>query len=148
MITVRDGLLDLFLELTGVGSAIALACGRVIGELRQLGVTKVSTPHRRTKTCLAIYQSPQVHSTNARKRKLDITRNLVGQTEETLLCFTLVGEEHLDARLNAHESQGDAGPFSSVARTKGIGWGVPPSSGGMLAAGVVCVGVTVVNQES
>ena len=126
---MRNGLLDLFLEHTSVGPAIALARGRVIGKLRQISATKVSTPHRGIKTCLAIYQGAQVHSTNARKRKLVITRNLVGQTEETLLCFTFVGEEHVDTRLNAPKSHGHAYPFCSVARPQGIGWGFPPTSG-------------------
>ena len=46
----------------------------------------------------------------------------------------------------ARESHGDACPFSCDAKPQGIGWGVPFYSGGMLAAGEVCVVVTVVNQ--
>jgi len=125
-----------------------LLLSHVVWELRQLGVTKVSTPHCGTKTCLAIYQSLQTHcSMSVRKQRLDIIANFVGQKKETLLCFTLIGEEHVDAFLDVPETHGDAYHFCSVARVERSGWRIPPSSGAMLATGEVCAGVTVVDQD-
>ena len=49
---------------------------------------------------LARYLSPQTQvSVNARKRMLDIMAEGWDQKEGGLLCFTLTGEEHMDALL-------------------------------------------------
>ena len=48
MVEVVNGAIDLYAEYRGVGPAIARPADLMLGELRQLGATKVTTSRRRT----------------------------------------------------------------------------------------------------
>jgi len=56
IVDVRDGLTDLFVERRGVGPSLKMCCGGVLGELRQLGATKVHIPRKREPVlCFPLY---------------------------------------------------------------------------------------------
>ena len=88
----------------------------MLGELRQLGATKVSTPHCGTKPCLAMNQLFRVHLMLVSDEWKDAMELLVVQSEESLLCFTLMGEQHVDDPLIACKNHGDAHSLGIVAR--------------------------------
>ena len=98
----------LFVEHRGAGSAIMLTRGTVLRELRQLGATKAhcaSRPYNAmyhcSNRCLFLMSAKQVCG--------DIMEDLVSDLKESLLCFTLMGEECLDLPLgHCKRSHGDA----------------------------------------
>jgi len=56
IVDVRDGLTDLFVEHQGVGPSLRVCCGEVLGQLRQLGATKVHIPQKcEPVPCFALY---------------------------------------------------------------------------------------------
>ena len=66
VVNVRDGLTDLYVEYQGMGPALKLPCGQVLGVLRQLAATKVHThTGRESGLCLALYSigAPAVATT-------------------------------------------------------------------------------------
>ena len=63
MVEVANGPIDLYVEHRCAGPAIALPAGMMLGELRQLGATKVTTSHKRTDLCHTIYQICRKHLT-------------------------------------------------------------------------------------
>ena len=73
---------------------------------------------------------------------------LVGESEESLLCFTLTGEEHVDTPLATRKTLGDAHILCRLASLHRAGYASHWHSECMLTAGVVCSGVTVVGQDS
>ena len=112
-----------------------------------LSATQVSTSHRGATPCLAVFKLYRKHSTGVSDVRI-ITKVLVGQPAESLLCFTLTGEEHVDGSRVAPKKHGDDHSFSNDARLQSRSkWRVPFSSESMLKAGVVYAGVTVVGDD-
>ena len=97
----------------------------MLNELRQIGATKVNTPHCGTKPCIAMYQLFRNHQTHVSDERNDVIELLVGQSEWCLLCFTLTGEEHVDDPLGDCKNHGYACSFGSVARQQICKWGIP-----------------------
>ena len=96
MVNVVDGIADLYVEHRGAGSALKLPCSLMIGKLRQLGATEVTTPHKRTDLCHIIYQICGKHLTSASTA----TRCKTGMVERAnRLCFTLAAVRREDLNM-------------------------------------------------
>ena len=72
---------------------------------------------------------------------------LVGESEESLLCFTLTGEAHVDSLPATCKTHGDARLLGRLASPQRAGGMSHWASEGMLTAGVVCSGMTVEKRD-
>ena len=77
---------------------------------------------------------------------LDTTEYLVGESDESLLCFTLTGEEHVGAP-SATRKLHEARFLGRYSRLQSTGPMSHCALEDILTAGVVCSGVNVVGQD-
>ena len=91
MVEVVDGTLDLYVEHRGAGPAKVWPADLVLGELRQLGSTKVTTMRRSTDLSLAMFLLDDCDRPLAGSRlHPGETAGSVGKANP--LSFTLAGE--------------------------------------------------------
>ena len=133
MVEVANGAVDLYVEHRGACQASELPTDLMLGELRQLGATKVTTSHRRTDLCHTIYQICGKHLTSASTVMRSKT-DTVGRA--TPLCFTLAGERGEDVSLPIPSTTECAYSLKAVVRAETLNKGVEqlPSCGNCMVA--------------
>ena len=114
LVNVVNGTTDLYVEHRGAGPAIQLPRDLMLGELRQLGATKVTTTHHGTVSCHTIYQIFEKRWTSVRT-DMRMGKAAIAVGEATRLCFTVVGEH--DAHLYPY-CGGVRSPRASVGPEK------------------------------
>ena len=89
MVEVTDGVVDLYVEHRGAEPSILWPADLMLGELRQLAATKVTTTQRSTEVCNAVYRLGADNPLTGAIYPTDRSRS-VGKANP--LSFTLAGE--------------------------------------------------------
>jgi len=150
---VVNGITDLYVEHRGAGPAVQLPRDLMLGELRQVGATKVTTSHHGTVSCHTIYQIFEKHLTSVCTDKRH--KAAIAVKEATRLCFTITGEQdeylypyHVGVRsseASVGPKKGSTGDLTEIPSCQSCV--VAAMSESLLMPSVVSAGITVVDHS-